>query len=232
MDAGLVALLAGSGWASGLNVYLVVLLLGVAGRTGLAEVPDALVRTDVLAIAGVLFALEFVIDKLPWLDSAWDTFHTAIRPLGAAAIGLLLTGEVETWQQVTGALGAGGLATAAHAAKATTRVAINTSPEPVSNVVVSVAEDGLVAMVVALAIANPILAIVVVLVLVLAGATLTIVLWRSVRRALARRRRRRGQQSVQPSAQRGPPAGPGGPPAGPGGPPAGPGGPPPSDPAP
>jgi hypothetical protein len=208
VDAGLVALLAGSGWASGLNVYLVVLLLGAAGRSGLAEVPDALVRTDVLAIAGVLFALEFVVDKLPWLDSAWDTFHTAIRPLGATAIGLLLTGEVETWQQVAGALGAGGLATAAHAAKATTRVAINTSPEPVSNVVVSVAEDGLVALVVALAIANPILAIVVVFVLVVAGATLTIVLWRTVRRSLARRRQRRAQRS----AHRGTTAGPGGPP--------------------
>jgi hypothetical protein len=91
------------------------------GRIGLAEVPDALLRTDVLVIAGVIFALEFVVDKVPWLDSAWDAFHTAIRPLGAAAIGLLLTGEAETWQQVGAALGAGGLATAAHAAKATTR---------------------------------------------------------------------------------------------------------------
>jgi hypothetical protein len=190
VDAALVALLAGSGWASGLNLYLVVLLLGLAGRTGLAEVPDALTRTDVLVIAGVIFVLEFVVDKVPWLDSAWDTFHTAIRPLGAAAIGLLLTGEAETWQQVTAAVGAGGLATAAHAAKATTRVAVNTSPEPVSNAVVSVAEDGLVTMVIALAITNPILALVVVLLLVGAGAALTIALWRTARRALARRRER------------------------------------------
>jgi hypothetical protein len=196
VDAALVALLAGSGWASGLNLYLVVLLLGLAGRTGLAEVPEALMRTDVLVVAGMVFALEFVVDKVPWLDSAWDAFHTAIRPLGAAAIGLLLTGEAETWQQVTAALGAGGLATAAHAAKATTRVAVNTSPEPVSNMAVSVAEDGLVTMVIALAVTNPVLALVVVLLLVIAGATLTIVLWSAARRALARRRRRRAERAA------------------------------------
>jgi hypothetical protein len=204
VDAALVALLAGSGWASGLNVYLVVLLLGLAGRTGLAEVPDALLRTDVLMIAGVIFALEFVVDKVPWLDSTWDAFHTAIRPLGAAAIGLLLTGEAETWQQVTAALGAGGLATAAHAAKATTRIAVNTSPEPVSNSVVSVAEDGLVTLVIALAIANPVLAIAVVLLLVAAGATVTIVLWSAARRALARRRQRRAEQAAARGGRRPP----------------------------
>jgi hypothetical protein len=204
VDAALVALLAGSGWASGLNLYLVVLLLGLAGRTGLAEVPDALLRTDVLVIAGVVFALEFVVDKVPWLDSTWDAFHTAIRPLGAAAIGLLLTGEAETWQQVTAALGAGGLATAAHVAKATTRVAVNTSPEPASNSVVSVAEDGLVTLVIALAIANPVLAIVVVLLLVAAGATITIVLWSAARRALARRRQRRAEQAAVRSGRRPP----------------------------
>jgi hypothetical protein len=196
VDAALVALLAGSGWASGLNLYLVVLLLGFAGRIGLAEIPEALMRTDVLVIAGVVFVLEFVVDKVPWLDSTWDAFHTAIRPLGAAAIGLLLTGEAETWQQVGAALGAGGLATAAHTAKATARVAVNTSPEPISNTVVSVAEDGLVTMVIALAVANPVLALVVVLLLVVAGTTLTIVLWSAARRALARRRQRRAARTA------------------------------------
>jgi hypothetical protein len=207
VDAALVALLAGSGWASGLNLYLVVLLLGLAGRMGVADIPDALLRTDVLVAAGVIFALEFVVDKLPWLDSAWDAFHTAIRPLGAAAIGLLLTGEAETWQQVTAALGAGGLATAAHAAKATTRAAVNTSPEPVSNAVVSVAEDGLVTMVIALAIANPLLALVVVTLLLATGAALTIMLWRSARRALARRRQRHAGRGAPP-VDRAPPNGP------------------------
>jgi hypothetical protein len=200
VDAALVALLAGSGWASGLNLYLVVLLLGFAGRTGLAEIPDALTRTDVLVIAGVIFVLEFLVDKVPWLDSAWDAFHTAVRPLGAAAIGLLLTGEAETWQQVAAALGAGGLATAAHAAKATTRVAVNTSPEPVSNAVVSVAEDGLVAFVIMLAITNPIIALVVVLLLLAGGATLTFLLWRTARRAMARRRQRRAGPPATPSS--------------------------------
>jgi hypothetical protein len=198
VDAGLVSLLAGAGWASGVNLYLVALLLGIAGRSGLADVPAALMRTDVLVVVGVLFALEFAVDKVPWLDSVWDAFHTAIRPLGAAVIGLLLTAEAETWQQMAAALGTGGLATTAHVAKATTRVAVNTSPEPVSNTVISVAEDGLVAVVIALAIANPLLALVAVLALVIAGAAVTITLWSVVRRALARRRIRRsaGQRAT------------------------------------
>lgn len=207
MDAGLVSLLAGAGWASGVNVYLVVLLLGIAGRSELADVPAALMRTDVLVVVGVLFVLEFVVDKVPWLDSVWDAFHTAIRPLGAAVIGLLLTGEAETWQQVGAALGTGGLATTAHVAKATTRVAVNTSPEPVSNTVISVAEDGLVAVVIALAIANPFLALVAVLALVIAGAAVTITLWSVARRALARRRtlRSAGQRATDAGVATDPP---------------------------
>jgi hypothetical protein len=194
VDPGVVALVAGSGWASGVNLYLVVVLLGLAGRLGFAEVPAALTRTDVLVVAGVLYALEFVVDKLPWLDSAWDVLHTGIRPLGAAAIGLLLTGEAETWQQVGAALASGGLATASHVAKATTRAAVNASPEPASNAVVSLGEDGLVAVVVALAIANPLLALVVVLALLVGGAALTVVLFSAARRALGRWRQGRSRR--------------------------------------
>jgi hypothetical protein len=199
VDPGLLALVASSGWASGVNLYLVVLLLGLAGRTGLADVPAALTRTDVLVVVGIVFALEFVVDKIPWLDSAWDLLHTGIRPLGAAALGLLLTGEAETWQQVVAALGSGGLATAAHVAKATTRAAVNTSPEPASNTMVSLGEDGLVTAVIALAVTNPVLALVVVLVLLVAGGVLTVVLFNAARRALARWRERR-------RSRRGPPA--------------------------
>ena len=77
---GLVGLVAGVGWASGINLYLVVTLLGLGGRLGLADVPDVLTRTDVIVIAAILFGVEFLADKVPYLDTLWDIGHTAIRP--------------------------------------------------------------------------------------------------------------------------------------------------------
>jgi hypothetical protein len=88
-----IGVIAGSGWASGLNLYLTTLMLGVAGRAGWADIPDVLTRTDVMIVAGVLFAVEFVADKVPFLDSFWDVIHTFIRPVGAAAIGAVIAGS-------------------------------------------------------------------------------------------------------------------------------------------
>ena len=200
MDVGIWGLIAGSGWASGVNLYLVACLLGGAGRLGLMDVPDVLMRTDVLIAAAVMFLLEFVADKIPLLDSAWDAVHTAIRPLGAALIGYALGGESADAQQLTGAAISGGLALASHLAKATARAAINASPEPVSNVVASVAEDGLVVGVIAIAIAAPVIAIAVVSVLLIAGTALALAL-----ASLARRGRRRWRE--RQAARRGPPPG-------------------------
>jgi hypothetical protein len=98
-----------------------------------------------------------VADKIPYVDDVWDVLHTAIRPLGAAVLGALLSGEDVS--DLAAAFGTGGLAFASHAVKATTRVAINASPEPVSNSLVSLAEDGLVAGVVALAVTHPLIAL-------------------------------------------------------------------------
>jgi hypothetical protein len=190
---GLVGLVAGSAWAAGVNLYAVVALLGIYGRTGIGDVPDVFTRTEVIAVALVLFALEFVVDKVPYLDSLWDVVHTAIRPLGAVGIAMLLTGDAETWQQATSGVAAGGVATASHAAKATVRAAVNSSPEPLTNAGVSLGEDGLVAVVVWLALTNPVLALAVVIVLLLVGTVLTIVLFRAARRGWRRMRdRRRG----------------------------------------
>lgn len=189
MDA--VGLLAGTGWASGVNLYAVVALLGVVGRTGLADVPVVLTRTDVLAVAVLLYAIEFVVDKIPWLDSAWDALHTVVRPVGAAALGAVLAGDIETVGEVTAALSSGSLALASHAVKATTRAAINTSPEPVSNGLVSLGEDGLVAGVVVLAVTNPVLALVAVAVLLIAGTVTVVLLVRALRRAWRGWRERR-----------------------------------------
>lgn len=178
-----IGLIAGSGWASGLNLYLVTLLLGLAGRLGWTDIPELLTRLDVMIIAGVLFLVEFVADKVPYLDNFWDAIHTIVRPLGAAALGAVLAGESESIGAALGAIVAGALAFDAHSAKATTRVVANTSPEPVSNLVLSLFEDVSVALLVALAISFPIVTIIVVAVLVVAAAAVTSWLWRAGRRS-------------------------------------------------
>lgn len=205
MDAATLALVAGSGWAAGLHLYGAVFVLGLLGRLSGAElVPEVLTRTDVLVLLGLLVLVEEVADKVPWLDSFWDLVHTVVRPAGAAVLALLLTGEAETAQQALAALGASGLALSAHTAKATTRLAANTSPEPVSNVGLSLVEDGLVVTVVWLAVTNPLLALVLVGVLVVAGTVLTVLLVRTARRAVrswrARRATRRSDQAHRSSS--------------------------------
>lgn len=196
MDLAVWALVAGSGWASGVNLYLVVTLLSGAGRLGLLDVPELFLRNDVLIAAIVLTALEFVADKIPLLDSVWDVVHTAIRPLGAAMVGYALGGDAPGAEQITAALTSAGLALASHLAKATARAAINASPEPVSNIVASIAEDSLVVGVLVLAVIAPILAIVAVAVLLVAGTALALMLVslarRGRRRLQARRAERRG----------------------------------------
>ena len=175
-----------SGWASGVNSYLVVLFLGVAGRLGLEGVPVVLTRTDVLVIAGLLYAMEFVADKIPLIDSSWDAVSTAIRPTVGAMIALMLAGDVSTLQQATYAVLGGGTALASHAVKAGLRLAVNTSPEPVTNVGTSVLEDVTVVGVLLLAIAHPWLALAVALTLLAVGAGLVVFLVRRIRRGWRR----------------------------------------------
>jgi hypothetical protein len=205
---GTVGLVAGSAWAAGVNLYAVVALLGIYGRSGAGDVPEVFTRTDVIVVALVLFACEFVVDKIPYLDSLWDLVHTAIRPLGALGIALLLTGDAETWQQVTSGLAAGGVATASHAAKATVRAAINSSPEPFTNAGVSLGEDGLVAVVVWLAVTNPAIALAVVLVLLVVGTALIVWLFRAARQGWRRMRQRRRTPAPPPVRDAGGPTGP------------------------
>jgi hypothetical protein len=180
---GTVGLLLGSGWASGINLYLVTLLLGIASRLGWGEVPEIFGRTEFMVIAAILTGIEFVADKIPYVDNVWDSVHTVLRPLGAAVIGAMLTGETTSFVTVVGAVVSGGLALNAHAAKASTRIAVNASPEPVSNVVLSVAEDLLVAGLMTLALMFPVLTTVVVIVLVVSAGALTFWLFRRVRGA-------------------------------------------------
>jgi hypothetical protein len=144
----LLALAAALGWASGLRLYLTVLLVGIAGRWGWIALPPGLQILGtplVMACAAALAAVEFLADKIPFVDSAWDALHTLIRiPAGAALVAGLVSGwagdQGQAWT-VVAALFGGGLAAAAHTAKASTRAAVNTSPEPFSNIGLSLAGD-------------------------------------------------------------------------------------------
>ncbi|MFP5331473.1 MAG: DUF4126 domain-containing protein [Acidimicrobiia bacterium] len=185
-----VGLVAGAGWASGLNLYLVTLIVGFAGRLGWAEIPEVLTRTDVLVVAGVLFFIEFAADKIPYLDNVWDALHTVVRPLGAAALGFVIAGESESIGQAVGALVAGALAITSHGAKASTRATVNTSPEPISNMTLSVFEDGMAGGVTLLALALPAVALFVVVVLAVACAWVVWRFWKGLRRLRDRFRRR------------------------------------------
>jgi hypothetical protein len=193
-----------SGWASGINGYAVVLLLGLFGRWGGADgVPPALERTDVLVAAAVLFAVDVVADKIPYVDSVWDAVHTVIRPAIGATLGVLLADQAgalagtDLSQIVAGTTG-GLSALASHAVKAGLRAAVNTSPEPASNIAVSTVEDVTVAGVVSLSILNPVAAAVIAAVLLVAGVTLVLLLMRRITRFLASRRSRRAVTGAPP----------------------------------
>lgn len=186
-----------SGWASGINAYAVVLLLGLFGATGLTdEVPASLQRTDVLVVAGLLFLCEAVADKIPYVDSVWDSVHTVIRPAAGAVVGALLAGQSGSLPEIAaGALG-GSTALASHVVKAGTRMAVNTSPEPFSNIVLSGAEDLGVAGIVTFAMFHPTAAAVVAAVLLATGIALLVYLWSRIRRFWRRRAQRREEKRM------------------------------------
>jgi len=141
-----IALMMGTAWASGINLYATVLVLGWMGSTGQVDLPPGLeVLTDpsVMFAAGLMYCVEFFADKVPGVDTGWDTIHTFIRiPAGAimaagAAEGL----DIGPAAELTALLLGGALSATSHATKAGTRVVINTSPEPVTNWTASITED-------------------------------------------------------------------------------------------
>lgn len=192
----LIALAAALGWASGLRLYLTVLLVGMAGQMGWLALPpglQVLASPLVMGCAAALALVEFLADKIPLVDSAWDALHTLIRiPAGAALVAGLVSGWAgdhgQAWT-VMAALAGGGLAATAHAAKASTRAAANTSPEPFSNIGLSLAGDVAVPTMLWLAWAHPLvffplLALALVIMAVLIGLCFKFL------RALVRRVRR------------------------------------------
>jgi hypothetical protein len=190
-----------SGWASGINAYAVVLLFGLLGAAGVTdEVPESLQRPDVLVVAGVLFLCEAVADKIPYVDSAWDTVHTVIRPVSGAVVAALLAGQNGSLPELAAGAVGGSTALMSHLVKAGTRMAVNTSPEPASNFVMSTAEDLGVAGIITFAVFHPLAAAIIAAVLLVLGIVLVIYLWARIRRFVRRRRQRRGE--TQPASVR------------------------------
>jgi hypothetical protein len=189
--AHLLAVAAALGWASGLRLYAVVFLTGLAGHLGWVPLPAGLKLLEqpaMLWASGALLVVEFVADKVPWVDSLWDSVHTFIRvPAGAALAFSVFGGDQASWAAAAALLG-GTLAATSHAAKTTTRAAVNTSPEPFSNLLLSLAGDAFVPTMLWLAWEHPVW-FAVALVCTLAISVVLIVLLFRFLRGLTRRLR-------------------------------------------
>jgi hypothetical protein len=139
-----IALYLGTAWASGLNLYATILVLGVLEHTGALHLPPALAITAnpwVMAVAAMLYVAEFVADKIPWVDSAWDAVHTFIRIPAGIVLALGALQPLDPAMQAVAALVAGALAAGSHGTKMSTRLALNLSPEPMTNWIASLSED-------------------------------------------------------------------------------------------
>jgi len=156
----------GLSFAAGINLYATVAILGLVSRFGWVDLPAQYRVFDnnwIIGVAIVLYLVEFVADKIPWVDSLWDALHTIIRPIGGALIAVASIGHAQPTFQVMAALAGALVAGSTHAAKAGTRVVANTSPEPFSNWALSFAEDGLVITVGLLALTHPFAAAIIVI---------------------------------------------------------------------
>jgi hypothetical protein len=175
--------------AAGVNLYATVALIGLASRFGWVALPPEYAIFDsnwVIGTALVLYAVEFVADKIPWVDTLWDTVHTFIRPIGGAAVAVASLGEASPTTTALIALLGGTVAAGAHATKAGTRVMVNTSPEPFSNWFVSLAEDGFVLALGLLALKYPLAALIVSSTVIIGIIMLAAVLIRAFRRRFGR----------------------------------------------
>ncbi len=139
--------LLGGSWASGVNLYLTIAGLGIMDKMGVINLPgnlDVISNPLIIAVAILMYAVEFFADKIPLVDSVWDSVHTFIRPIGGAALSYMAMADIGPVAQIPAALLSGTVAMDSHLTKATARVAINTSPEPVTNSIASVSEDAMV----------------------------------------------------------------------------------------
>ena len=197
----LMAMAAALGWASGLRLYAVVFITGLVGWLGWVPLPPGLQLLQnplVLGAAGLMLVMEFLADKIPLVDSLWDTVHTVLRiPAGAALAAGVMGADAGSWQMIAALMG-GTLAATSHVAKATTRAAVNTSPEPFSNIALSLAGDAAVPAMLWLAWDSPVVFFVVLGVVLVLMLVTTVWLWRFVRGTLRALRQRFGP-SAQPA---------------------------------
>jgi len=178
----------GFSFAAGINLYVTVAILGLAQRYGWVTLPEQFRVFDnniVIGVAIVLYAVEFVADKIPWVDSIWDAVHTVIRPVGGALIAVAALGDATPAVKGLIALLGGTVAAGSHLTKAGTRAAANTSPEPFSNWILSLTEDAFVIGLSALALKYPVAAAIVVIVALILIATFAAWIVRAVRRRWA-----------------------------------------------
>ncbi|MFN2385498.1 MAG: DUF4126 domain-containing protein [Thermoanaerobaculia bacterium] len=185
-------LTAGVATASGLRLYGTVAALGLLHRTGALRLPaglESLAELPIIIIAGVLYVVEFVADKIPAFDSVWDSIHTFIRVPAAAVLAYAAFGPVDESWRIGAALLCGTIALSSHAIKASSRLAINASPEPLSNWAASFSEEAIVFGLIWLAVTHPIAALVVGLLTVVVAVLLASWIIRMMRRVLARRPR-------------------------------------------
>jgi hypothetical protein len=198
----LLALAAALGWASGVRLYLVVFLVGIAGAVGALPLPDGLKLLQnpaMLAASGGMVFVEFFADKIPGLDSIWDVIHTVIRVPAGAALAAGVFGADSTTMGAVAALMGGTLAATSHATKATTRAAVNTSPEPFSNIFVSLLEDGLVIFMLWLSTEHPLIFAIVLAIVLVLSILLIVVLYKFLRLIFSRIKGFLGSSQPQPT---------------------------------
>lgn len=195
----------GAAWTSGVNLYATVAVLGLLQRYGLvAHLPGGLDALDswwIIGVALFLYGIEFIADKIPYVDSIWDAVHTFIRVPAGAILAVAATTELNSTVQTVALLVGGGLALSTHGTKATLRAAANTSPEPVTNWTLSILEDALAIGAIILAVFHPAMILVVIFIFLLVLAWILPKVVRRVRRMVAAARAFLSGQSLAETAR-------------------------------
>lgn len=197
----LIALSMGAAWASGLNLYATCAMLGIMGATGSMDLPPGLETLQnpwVIAAAGAMYVVEFFADKIPGVDSAWDTIHSFIRVPAGAVLAATVFADASTAEMLAAGAGGGVLTAATHTVKAGSRLLINTSPEPFSNWTASVSEDVAVFGGIWLALSHPAVFIGVLVAFILLAIWLLPKLWRAIRALFAKIAKLFGKETESP----------------------------------
>lgn len=200
----LIALSMGAAWASGLNLYAACAMLGIMGATGSVDLPGGLEVLEnpwVIAAAGAMYVVEFFADKIPGVDSTWDTIHSFIRIPAGAVLAATVFADASVPEMLAAGAGGGILTTATHTLKAGTRLLINTSPEPVTNWTASVAEDVAVVGGLWLALAHPAVFIGALVVFILLAIWVLPKLWRAIRVLFGKIMRLFGRETDPPALE-------------------------------